>query len=103
MRIVTYIPSARPPFPAAYVHATVSCDQTRILPAFRCRISYYFYEELFERIFLIQRDRNFADNRITVTLHDGRQFEWDRARALQCFTRLKPDPRRLLDMLPPIA
>ncbi len=103
MRIVTYIPSARPPFPAAYVHAAVSCDRTRTLPAFSCRISYYFYEELFERIFLIQRDRNFADTRILVTLHDGRRFEWDRERALQCFTRLKPDPRRLLDMLPPIV
>lgn len=103
MRIVTYIPSARPPFPAAYVRATVSCDQTRTQPAFSCRISYYFYEELFERIFLIQRDRNFADKRILVTLHDGRRFEWDRERALQCFTRLKPDPRRLLDMLPPIV
>lgn len=103
MRIVTYIPSARPPFPAAYVHVTVSCDRTQTLPAFSCRTSYYFYEELFERIFLIQRDRNFADMRILVTLHDGRRFEWDRERALQCFTRLRPDPRRLLDMLPPIV
>lgn len=103
MRNVTYILFARPPFPAMCVYATVSCDPTRTLPSFSCRISYYFYEELFERIFLIQRDRNFADTRILVTLHDGRRFEWDRERALQCFSRLKPDPLRLLDMLPPIV
>lgn len=103
MRTVPYARAIRPPFPAAYVHATVSCDRTRTLPAFNYRISYYFYEELFERIFLLQRDRNFADTRIRVTLHDGRRFEWDRERALQCVTRLKPDPRQLLDMLPPIV
>ena len=93
----------RPPFPAVCVFASVACDATESLPAFSCRISYYLYEELFERIFLLQRDRNFADNRITVTLHDGRKFEWDRARALQCFTRRRPDPRRLLYQIPAIV
>lgn len=103
MRTATYIPLVQPPVPAACVRAAVSCEPTQTLPALDCRISYYFYEELFQRIFLLQRDRNFADTRITVTLHDGRRFEWDRERALQCFTRLRPDPRRLLDMLPPIV
>lgn len=99
MRANSYTPT-RPPFPALFVRATVTCDATRTLPEFKASVSYYYYEELFERIFLIQRDRNFADARITITLHDGRRFEWNRARALQCFTRLKPEPLRLLDLLP---
>lgn len=99
MRTNTYTPT-RPPFPALHAYATVTCDATQTLPKLQLRLSYYYYEELFERIFLIQRDRNFADTRITVTLHDGREFEWNRERALQCFIRRQPDPHRLLDMLP---
>lgn len=99
MRANTYTPT-RPPFAAIFVHATVTCAPTQTLPALKTSISYYYYEELFERIFLIQRDRNFADTRITVTLHDGREFEWNRERALQCFIRRQPEPNRLLDMLP---
>lgn len=92
--------ATRPPFPALHAYATVTCDATQALPKFEASISYYYYEELFERIFLLQRDRNFTDTRITVTLPDGRQFEWNRERALQCFSRRQPEPRKLLDMLP---
>lgn len=91
-RLLTFRPAT------ATVQLTGECG---IQPA-DVRVSYYYYEELFRQVHQLHLARGFQEETITVTLHDGRRFEWDGLLALQCFTRRNPRYDKLMALVPQI-
>lgn len=89
-RLLTFIPAK----------ATVAFSGSGLLPATTLKVDYFYLSGLLERVYLLHQARCFRRERISVTLHDGRQFEWDALLALQCFSRRRPDYGKLMTMIP---
>ncbi|WP_299456878.1 hypothetical protein [uncultured Rikenella sp.] len=89
-RLLTFIPAK----------ATVTFSGSGLLPATTLKVDYFYLSGLLERVYLLHQARCFRRERISVTLHDGRQFEWDAQLALQCFNRRRPDFGKLMTMIP---
>ncbi|MCH5305080.1 MAG: hypothetical protein J1E79_01215 [Rikenella sp.] len=80
--------------------ATVVFSGSGLLPATTLKVDYFYLNGLLERIYLLHQARCFRREQISVTLHDGRRFEWDAPLALQCFSRRRPDYSKLMTMIP---
>lgn len=89
-RLLTFIPAK----------ATVDFSGSGLLPATTLKVDYFYLTGLLERVYLLHQARCFRQEQITVTLHDGRSFQWNGMLALQCFSRRRPDYGKLLTMIP---
>lgn len=89
-RLLTFIPAK----------ATVVFEGSDRLPATTLKVDYFYLNGLFEKIYLLHKARCFGDCNVSVTLQDGRKFEWDGALAHQCFCRRRPNYNKLITMIP---
>lgn len=88
-RLLTFIPA----------QATVVFGGSDLLPATTLKVDYFYLNGLLERVYLLHRARCFQEEKISVTLHDGRTFEWDGMLAHQCFCRRRPNYDKLMTMM----
>lgn len=89
-RLLSFIPAK----------ATVVFSGTGLLPTTALTVDYFYLNGLLERVYMLHQARCFQEETITVTLQDGRTFQWDGMLALQCFTRRRPNYDKLLTMVP---
>lgn len=89
-RLLTFIPAK----------ATVAFSGSGLLPATTLKVDYFYLSGLLEQVYLLHQARCFRSEQISVTLHDGRQFEWDALLAFQCFNRRRPNYSKLMAMIP---